>query len=31
MRVSPTHVQAIVGPKVEILNNEIVAHKGEAL
>ncbi len=27
MKVSDTHVQAIIGPKVEILNNEIVANK----
>ena len=31
MKVSNTHVQAIIGPKVEIVNNEIVSHKGQAI
>ena len=31
IKVSKTHVQAIIGPTVEILNDEIIAHKGTKL
>lgn len=31
MKVSQTHVQVIIGPKVELLNNEIIANKDKPL